>query len=198
MKRPRKKLELFQFVKEYFAAPKAVGGFAPSSRELAELVTESASIRTADSVIEFGPGTGVFTKAILRKIRKDTKFGAIEIREDFVKLLQEKFPNTCIFHDSATNVAQCLQKMGLEQCDCIVSGLPFALFEPKLQDELLDAAVSALRPGGAFVTFTYFYSPSLPAGRKFKRKLNERFSRVEKTPIVWLNVFPAFAYKAVK
>jgi phospholipid N-methyltransferase len=198
MKKPRKKLELFQFVKEYLADPKAVGGFAPSGRDLAELVTEAAGIRTADSVVEFGPGTGVFTEVILRKLRKGAKFGAIEIREDFVKLLKEKFPKTEIFHDSATNVGECLAKLGLKECDCIISGLPFALFEDKLQEELLDAAVSVLKPGGAFVTFTYFYSPTLPAGRKFKRKLNERFSRVEKTPIVWLNVFPAFAYKAIK
>jgi phospholipid N-methyltransferase len=191
-------VELIRFLKEYIASPKEVGGLAPSSHGLAELVTETANVREMKTVVEFGPGTGVFTEVIVRKLRPGAIFFAIEISEEFVRACQERCPNARIIHDSAANVREHMQKMGVESLDCIVSGLPFALFEPSLQEELLDAAHDALKPGGAFVTFTYITSPFLPKGRSFRKRLNKRFSKVNKTSIVWRNFLPAFAYKAVK
>ena len=170
----------------------------PSSRELAEVITDAAGVREADTVIEFGPGTGVFTEVIVRKLRKGARFFAIEIREEFVKTVRERCPGVHVIHDSAANAKKHLTEMGLEHCDCIVSGLPFALFEDALQDQLLGTALDILKPGGIFVTFTYFCSPYLPQGRKIQRKLYERFRQVDKTRIVWRNVLPAFAYRAVK
>ena len=191
-------LELIDFVKGYLASPKRVGAIAPSSRGLAELVTEAAGISGANAVIEFGPGTGVFTEVIARKLRPGAKFFAIEIDEEFVKVCQERCPGVTVFHDSAANVRKYMDKMGVECCDCIVSGLPFANFEDNLQEDLLSTAHSVLQPGGLFVTFTYILSPHMPRGRRFRKRLEERFSKVDKTSIVWRNVLPAFAYRAVK
>lgn len=191
-------MEVFSFLKEYIAAPKAVGGFVPSSRGLAELITETAGVKTADTIVEFGPGTGVFTEFIARKMRPGAKCCAIEIREDFVKAVQKRCPSVQVFHGSASDAHVYLAQMGIKYCDCIVSGLPFALFEDELQDALLDAAVDVLKPGGVFVTFTYIMSPYFPRGRKLRQKLHRRFAQVETTPVVWMNVLPVFAYRATK
>jgi len=191
-------MEWLRFAKEYAASPKLVGGFAPSSRRLAEMVTDTAGVCDANVVVEFGPGTGVFTEIIARKVRADATFLAIEIREDFVKAVRERCPEVDVAHGSAADARRILEERGLSECDCIVSGLPFALFEDELQDSILDAALDVLTPGGVFVTFTYFLAPRLPRGGKLQRKIEQRFSSVDKTPVVWLNVFPAFAYRAVK
>ena len=191
-------MELICFLKEYITSPKHVGALSPSSHDLAELMTEAAGVRQANSVVEFGPGTGVFTEVIVRKLRRDAKFFAIEISEEFVKLVRKKCPGVNVIHDSATQVRRHLEAAGLDHCDCIISGIPFALFEDSLQNQILDAAHDALKPGGVFVTFTYFYSPWLPQGRKFHRKLRARFDRIQRTSIVWRNMFPAFAYRAFK
>lgn len=191
-------MELIDFVKGYFASPKHVGALTPSSRGLAERVTEAACVSEAAAVIEFGPGTGVFTEVIARKIRTGTKFFAIEISEEFVRACRERCPGVKVIHDSAENARRYMVEMGIEHCDCIVSGLPFANFENDLQDGLLNTAYELLKPGGVFVTFTYFFSPYMPRGRRFRRRLEGRFSRVEKTGIVWSNVPPAFAYRAIK
>jgi len=175
-----------------------VGGLTPSSRELADVVTDAADVAQADVVIEFGPGTGVFTEMIQHKIHEETHFFAIEIREEFVNIVRKRCPGVQVIHDSAANATKHLESLGLTHCDCIVSGLPFAIFNDELQDELLDSAIEALCPGGVFVTFTYRQSPYLPGGRKLKWKLDERFSKVEKTRTVWKNILPAFAYRAVK
>lgn len=191
-------MELLCFIKEYLISPKHVGAFAPSSKYLAEAVTEAAGVRDAKTVVEFGPGTGSFTEVIVRKLGPDAQFFAIEIQEDFVRALQKRLPETIVYHDSAEKVGKYLAQMGLEHCDCIISGLPFALFEDALQDALLDAARDALKPGGVFVTFTYFLAHLTPRGRKLRKKLGQKFSRIEKTPVVWRNFLPAFAYRAVR
>ena len=123
---------------------------------------------------------------------------AIEIREDFVKAVRKRCPGVNVVHGSAADARRILEGMGLDGCDCIVSGLPFALFEDALQDAILDAAQDVLTPGGVFVTFTYFLAHRLPRGMKLHRKLEQRFGRVQTAPVVWLNVLPAFAYRAVK
>lgn len=198
VKQQKQRGEILHFFKEYCVSPKHVGALTPSSRELADMVTDAAGVAQADVLIEFGPGTGVFTEMIQSKIGEETRFFAIEISEEFVKIVRARCPEVQVFHDSATNAAQHLESLGLSHCDCIISGLPFAVFSDELQDQLLDAAIEVLRPGGVFVTFAYCQSPYLPGGRKLKQKLRERFSSVEKTRTVWKNILPAFAYRAMK
>jgi len=191
-------MELISFFKEYLVSPKNVGGLTPSSHGLAELITDTADVRRVNSIVEFGPGTGVFTEVIQEKLKPGAKFFAIEISEEFVKTCRKRCPGVKVFHDSASNVRKYMDELGIQQLDCILSGLPFALFEDSLQDELLNAAYDALKPGGVFVTFTYIQSPFLPRGRKFRKTLEGRFRTLEKTSVVWKNVLPAFAYKAIK
>ena len=62
--------EITDFLKEFIIYPKMTGAIAPSSHRLSELITDIAELSKADSVIEFGPGTGVFTEKILKKYQK--------------------------------------------------------------------------------------------------------------------------------
>ena len=191
-------MQLLHFIKGYLDDPRAVGSIIPSSRGLANAITDAAGVREAKTVVEFGPGTGVFTTVIQQKLNDEAVLVAIEIREDFAEVVRRRCPGAHVFHDSATNVQRCLEAVGRQKCDCIVSGLPFALFDDELQDKLLEAAYGALEPGGVFATFTYIFAQHLPKGEKFHRGLRERFVSVERTRTVWANVFPAFAYRARK
>ena len=53
-------------------------------------------------------------------------------------------------------------------------------------------------PGGQFATFAYLQGLLLPAGQRFKDKLAQSFSKVEKSPTVWRNLPPAFVYRCTK
>jgi len=191
-------VEFFSFLKGYLAAPKEVGAFAPSSIHLAEVLTEAAHVSKADTVVEYGPGTGVFTEVIARKCKPQAKFLSIELCENFVHVARQRCPHVNVIHGSAVDTRKYLEQYGLHSCDCIVSGLPFANFEGELQDKLLEVSLDVLRPGGIFVTFGYFFSPYLPKGMRLRRKLQQNFKNVERLPIVWRNAPPAFAYRAVK
>ena len=187
-----------RFLREFIGAPNRVGSIVPSSRELASVVVQEAKVPGADTVVEFGPGTGAITEQILLVLRPNAKFFAMEINPDFVKILKERFPAVQVFEDSASQTPYYLPQVGETHCDSIVSGLPWTVFSDDMQDELLDAIVTSLRPGGIFATYTYIHSTALPSGKKFRKKLKKRFSRVGETGVVWKNVPPAVVLWAEK
>ncbi|NUM52966.1 MAG: methyltransferase domain-containing protein [Candidatus Hydrogenedentes bacterium] len=180
-----------KFLKEFIARPGDVGSITPSSKQLAAQVVDCAQVPKANVVVEFGPGTGAITEVIVPSLRPGAKFIAMEINSDFVRLLRDRFPSITVHEDSAANTPKHLKELGVGHCDSIVSGLPWAFFKESLQNELLDGAVEALRPGGTFATYIYVTSYPMPSSMKFRNKLRSRFSQVGLSRVVWANVPPA-------
>jgi phospholipid N-methyltransferase len=191
-------MNFVQFLRQFTRYPSRTGALAASSRGLSELITETAQLSKASVVIEFGPGTGVFTEKILKKINEDTTFFAIEANPVFVEATQARCPGVVVYKDCATKARKYLQAHRQQHCDCIISGLPWASFEEHLQDNLLDTILDVLKPGGTFLTFAYLQGLLLPKGQKFRKKLHAKFTSVTTTPTVWMNIPPAFVYCAKK
>ena len=191
-------MNLIQFLKQFVLHTAKTGAVAPSSEGLADLITETAGLHSASAVIEFGAGTGIFTEKILQKISDETRFFALEINPDFVKATRKRCPEAVVYQDSAANAKKYLDELGINECDCIICGLPWAAFSEELQNELLDTIIDVLKPGGKFLTFAYLQGLLLPAGMRFKKKLSTRFNSVTKTRTIWLNFPPAFVYCAEK
>ncbi len=186
------------FLKHFISDPMATGAIAPSSTYLAEIITDTADLRQARLVIEFGTGSGVFTERVLQKIPMRTTFFGLEINADFVQQTLRRCPTAVVHHDSAVNAKAYMAKLGFDYCDRIVCGLPWAGFPEALQNDLLHTITDILRPGGIFVTFAYLHGLLLPAGLRFRRNLRARFQIVETTPTIWRNLPPAIVYKSVK
>ena len=183
-----------QFLKQFMCNPTRTGAIAPSSAALADLITDRADLGQASVVIEFGPGTGVFTEKILPLLHEQATFFALELNPDFVAATQARCPEALVYHDSATEAPIYLETHGHTHCDCIISGLPWAAFGEELQNDLLDTVNDILRPGGRFLTFAYLQGLVLPSGLRFRKKLQSRFSQVRTTRIVWANLPPALVY----
>jgi len=183
-----------QFLRQFMHNPARTGAIAPSSAALADLITARADLTQASVVVEFGPGTGVFTEKILPQLHEEALFFALELNADFVAATQARCPEALVYHDSATQAHTYLETHGHTHCDCIISGLPWAAFGEELQNDLLDTIDEVLRPGGRFLTFAYLQGLVLPSGLRFRKKLKNRFSRVCTTRIVWANLPPALVY----
>ena len=147
------------------------------------------------AVVEYGPGTGSFTRAILEAKRRESRCFAIELEPAFVAILKRRFPGVVVHQDSVANVRALCDREGIEQVDAIISGLPWAAFPESLQTQFLDAAMSVLKPGGQFVTFAYLQGLLLPAGKRFRRMLQRYFAEVGTSGVVWFNLPPAFVYR---
>ncbi len=179
---------------DIFKNPRLAGAIVASGNELSELITDLAELRDAHTIVEFGPGTGVFTRAALKKMRPDAFYLALENDPAHLPKLRAAFPTVHIHEDAAASIGARLHEHGKTSCDRIISGLPWAVFNERIQRETLDAAYRALRPGGIFVTFAYIHSPVLPAGKRFRKLLEETFGSVQRSRIVWKNLPPAFVY----
>jgi phospholipid N-methyltransferase len=190
--------ETLLFLREFVRRPGQTGAIAPSSSYLTAEIVRQAGVRKADTIVEFGPGTGSFTREILRQKKENAFFVGIEMNPRLVEILRQNLPDANIISDSAENTPAILKNHHLNEADCIVSGLPWASFSPELQDKLLTAAVQSLRPGGRFTTFAYLQGLMLPSGQRFRKKLRETFSKVHSGRIIWKNMPAAFVYRCVK
>ena len=165
------------------------GAIAPSSPRLAETMTAGLGLERAARVAELGPGTGVFTEAVLALLRPETRLTAVEINPRFADALRDRFPQVDVITGSAEHLA-------LDEVDVVVSGLPWTAMTADRQRRILDAVTAALAPNGRFTTFAYAHAAWTPPARRFAASLRSRFAVVERTSIVWGNLPPAFAYRA--
>lgn len=183
------------FLKTFLQRPGQVGAIAPSSPALARMMVDWIDWSTARSVVEYGPGTGVFTEQILTRLHDDAQFFAIERSPDLCAVVRRRCPQADVALDTVEHVQQLCSQRGIQSVDAVLCGLPWAAFPAPLQQRCLDALLSVLRPGGQFVTFAYWQGLMLPAGRRFRARLSDCFSQIETSPTVWRNLPPAFVYR---
>lgn len=177
--------------------PTQVGAVCASSKALSCAITDLAGIgQVPRTVVELGPGTGVFTREVLRRQKScGGRFLALEINEGLCSNLRNTFPELELYQENAIRLPEILHANDIENADVIIAGLPWAIFPEQLQTDILSSVCKALPPGGLFLTFAYVQGVWLPAGQRFRKKLQENFSKVETSPIVWRNLPPAFVYR---
>jgi phospholipid N-methyltransferase len=79
------------FLKKFIAQPSINASIIPSSQALSRLMIQNIDWSTIDTVIEFGPGTGVFTKYIIKHAKPNTKVILLEFDQDYCQFLKDKF-----------------------------------------------------------------------------------------------------------
>ena len=116
------------FFLEYLRHPAKIGAIAPSGKWLAKKMVEPIPFDVCNCIVEYGPGTGVFTKEIIKRKKRDTSFLVIEQNERFYNMLKSKYadvPNLILVNGDAGDVEKYLARYHVKSVDYIVSGLPF-------------------------------------------------------------------------
>lgn len=76
---------MLEFIKEFIKNPRFIGAVAPSSRHLAEKMLEDIDFKNSTCIIEYGPGTGVFTERLVDRKRDNTLLIVLRIIKSFIK-----------------------------------------------------------------------------------------------------------------
>jgi phospholipid N-methyltransferase len=184
-----------RFLSEFFRSPNVTGAVTPSSSALARTIVEWIDWGRVETVMELGPGTGAFTRAILDQKPASCRFLALEVNPEMCRILHDQYPELEVCEGSVAHLARHCESSCVEEVDAVVSGLPWAVFTPEQQDEYLGALMCVLRRGGQFTTFAYVHGAVLPAGRRFRLALGRFFGEVTTTGVVWRNLPPAFVYR---
>ena len=143
---------------EFLKHPRKIGAIAPSGKHLAAKMMTPIDFTSAKVIVEYGPGTGSFTRELAARRRPDTTLILVEQNETFCEQLKASFgglPNLFIMHGSAGDVGQHLEACGVPGADYIVSGLPFSSLPAAVSDRILNATKPALGREGKFITFQY-------------------------------------------
>jgi phospholipid N-methyltransferase len=191
-------LTTFRFFRQFVGSPRTVGAVAPSSRRLSRGMTDWIEWDQVAAAAELGPGTGSFTRHILSRMRDDARFFMVEINPTFARRLARQFPGVTVYLESVENLVECCRRERLQHLDAIICGLPWASFPDDLQDRCLDAIRDSLAPGGQFATFAYAHALWLPAAKRLRRKLIDRFGEVERSRVHWINLPPAVILRCRK
>ena len=180
--------DLMSFLQAWMSDPGSVGAVAPSGNELAALMASEIS-SASGPVIELGPGTGVFTRALLARGVREEDVTLVECRPDFVQMLELRFPEARVLRMDAGR----LHRHSLYEdapVGAVVSGLPLLNMSPKTIFSVLTGAFAHMRPGGAFYQFTY--GPLCPVPRRFLDRLGLKASCLGRT---LCNIPPAAVYR---
>lgn len=183
--------EALAFLARFAARPTQVGALFPSSRELAEAMLEGIELRSGDIVIEFGPGTGAFTEAVLERLPEGAKYLGIERDPHFHGHLEDRFPGIDFHHGSAEELPDLLSRRGWEKPRLILSGLPFASMPLEVQELILKATRDTLHEEGEFRTFTYPVCWYMTGSMRFRKVALNHFGEHRKSRTIHKNIPPA-------
>lgn len=176
------------FLSRFFGAPRQVGSVMPSSPYLTKAMMGKIDWSEARYIAELGAGTGVFTRSIVRKLRKDGKVLVFEIDPALKPLIEAESPGLAVYGD-ARDLPEVMEERGVPFLDYVVSSLPFAVLPPRMTAAILDAADKSLKPGGKLIAYQY--------STHMKPYFEKRFESV-KISFVLRNVPPAFVYECTK
>ncbi|GHI00749.1 class I SAM-dependent methyltransferase [Neobacillus kokaensis] len=179
-------MQIVTFLNEFVKHPRNTGAIAPSSRKLAKKMVDVIHFNNAKTIVELGPGTGSFTKEIMKRKQKDTLFILIEINETFVRRLQQEYandPSVHVVHGSAENIKNYLAELNVAAADYVLSGLPFTSLPFEVSKQILQNVRDSLTVSGKFITFQY----SL-----VKKTFIQKYFPSIRAKKVWLNLPPAY------
>ena len=176
--------ETLLFFRQLLSRPKQISAIAPSSRFLASAM--AAGLKLGDRVVEFGPGTGVLTRAILAKGVRPQDLTLFEFNPDFVAHLRASFPGAKVLNEGAQTAAAHVPA----GVDAVISGLPLLSMPLEIRESIVKAAFDVLGPQGAYYQFTYGPRPAVSDAQIAGLGL-----KVEQTAHILFNLPPARVHR---
>lgn len=142
------------FFKSFLKRPGRVGYIVPSSRFLERRLVQVTGARHARLIVEFGPGTGGTTRAMLNEMPRDSKLLAVEIDPEFVRVLKRwNDPRLIVHQGDARTLGSILETHGLDRPDVVFSGIPFSTMPRPIGHDIIRTVYEHLTPGGLFVAY---------------------------------------------
>jgi phospholipid N-methyltransferase len=144
------------FFKRFLKRPFQIASIVPSSRALVERVSAKIDFARARVIAEYGPGEGVHSREIARRMRADARLLLFEVDPAFSRDLERQFaddPRVAVCNSDAADLPLEMKRRGIAHCDYIVSGIPFSILKLDKKRALLNKTYEALAAGGTFIIY---------------------------------------------
>jgi phospholipid N-methyltransferase len=144
------------FFKRFLKRPFQVASIVPSSKALVERVASKMDFSRPRVIAEYGPGEGVHSREIARRMSADSHLLLFELDAAFSRALERQFagdPRVHVIHGDAASLPYELKRRGITCCDYILSGIPFSILKIDKKRALLRKTYDALAPGSSFIIY---------------------------------------------
>ncbi|MGO2240734.1 MAG: class I SAM-dependent methyltransferase [Halomonas sp.] len=140
-------------------------------------------------MIELGPGTGVFTRALIERGVKQENLTLIESMPEFAVALSILYPQAQILRMDATRLRM-IDLFEGRPAGAVVSGLPLLSMSPRKVIAVLSGAFRKMGSEGVFYQFTY--GARCPVSPRIQHHLGIKAERLGRT---LANFPPATVYR---
>lgn len=178
------------FWRRYLRRPLGVGAVAPSGPSLAKAMVAALAPKPGDVVVEIGPGTGPFTRALLAAGVAPSHLILIEFDKEFVRHLRQKFPGVTVVEGDAQELPRLLKEQGHDKVPCILSGLPLRSMPEQVRVGISRAMAASLADEGRLVQFSYLFGPPIDRAECRAAGLKARRAKA-----IMANIPPAFVWR---
>lgn len=176
-------------MREFLRHPQDVGSAFPASRQLVEAVLGPVDLSAARLVVEYGPGSGRFTRALLERMPQDGKLIAIDVNPRFTRHLQQTIPDRRLnaVTGSADQVECILQSLRLAGVDLVITGIPFSTMDRDASARIVRKSAGLMTPHGQLIAYQMRDA--------VEPMLRQSFAQVERTRC-WRNLPPCHIFRA--
>ena len=180
------------FLSNFLKNPAQVAAVAPSSRHAIKSILKNIDFGRAKTIVEYGPGTGPVTKALLEQMEDDSSLICIEPNVNFYSFLGKSINDQRLklINDGAENIDFHLNRLSVRNVDYILSGIPFSLVKKEAKLSILEKTSNALNENGKFIVYQQY-------NWHMEKYLKEYFSNVSKQ-IELRNLPPTFIFACQK
>lgn len=154
--------DLRLFLREFRRNFHSTGALLPSSCFLARALVRYVAggcHGPPRRILEAGPGTGAVTRRLVAAMGPADRLDLVECNGQFVQRLGEHLQSDPLLSRAADRIRlfhQPVERLAVEPSyDLIVCGLPLNNFSAELVEQILDALLGLLRPGGVLSFFEY-------------------------------------------
>lgn len=138
------------FLREFLRDPD-IASIKATSPFLVRRILDRMDLRGRKLVVEYGPGSGPFTRALLDRLSPDSRLVLIESNPEFAERLDGLRDSRVRLHRArAEEVANFVAPGG---ADYVLSGIPFSRIGEPRKTSILRDTREILAPGGAFVAY---------------------------------------------
>jgi phospholipid N-methyltransferase len=144
------------FFKRFLQRPFQIASIVPSSKSLVKKVARKMDFSQPRIIAEYGPGEGVHSREIARRMSPDSQLLLFELDPAFSRDLQRQFagdPRVHVINGDAAKLPDELRRRGIPHCDYILSGIPFSILPINKKRALLEKTYEALADGGRFIIY---------------------------------------------
>ena len=166
----------FTYLKNFFR-DKKVASVTPCSRFTIQRLCDKIDYGYDQVIVEFGPGSGGFTRYMLDAMSKDSILITIEINEAFARQLknvEKEDSRLIVYQAGAENLSSIMEQENLHHIHHVVSGIPFSMINNSDKESIIKQTNHFLVDEGKFLLYQTTYN-MVPHLKKYFREVHKDF-----------------------